>query len=203
MAPGIGWTEILFIILVALVVVKPERLPETVRTVARLWGDARRYLAGLTASLKKELTEIQTLSELQDLKNLKDPLKDLKLLPEDPLGREDPFGVPKDLTDPTALKSLNPPTLPNTRGPQDASSTLEPQNSSPNWEKVYPELSLDAKEATKVTLDSGDGPKVTPTLGEPPINSGDFSQDNEPKELATPSATGESLPPKSKDESFS
>jgi sec-independent protein translocase protein TatB len=71
MAPGIGISEIIFIALLALIVIKPERLPEALTKIARLWRDVTGYIGQLKSALSKELADIQKLSGVKDLK---DPL---------------------------------------------------------------------------------------------------------------------------------
>ncbi|MDR2350176.1 MAG: hypothetical protein LBF41_06075, partial [Deltaproteobacteria bacterium] len=81
MAPGIGISEIIFIVLVALVVIKPERLPGTAAKLVRVWRELTGYVGGIKSALNKELMEIQKLDAIKDLKSLADPAN-----PEDPLG---------------------------------------------------------------------------------------------------------------------
>ncbi|MDR1395243.1 MAG: twin-arginine translocase TatA/TatE family subunit [Deltaproteobacteria bacterium] len=58
---GIGWSEALLVILVAVLVIKPERLPETARFLGKLWREARRYIRTLTWTLEKEVGDLQNL----------------------------------------------------------------------------------------------------------------------------------------------
>lgn len=61
----IGFSELVLIAVVALVVIGPERLPKVARTVGLLFGRLQRYIAGLKADLYQELQleEIKLSSE--------------------------------------------------------------------------------------------------------------------------------------------
>lgn len=61
----LGFTEILVIGVVALVVLGPERLPEVARTAGKLFAQAQRYLTDVKAEFNREthLSEIQKIRE--------------------------------------------------------------------------------------------------------------------------------------------
>lgn len=59
----IGFSELLLIGVVALVVIGPERLPGVARTVGALLGRAQRYFNDIKADVKREL-------QLEDLRKL-------------------------------------------------------------------------------------------------------------------------------------
>lgn len=59
----IGFSELLVIGVVALVVIGPERLPSVARTVGNLLGRAQRYFNDIKADVKREL-------QLEDLRKL-------------------------------------------------------------------------------------------------------------------------------------
>ena len=63
----IGFWEMAFIGVVALIVIGPERLPGVARTVGHWVGKGRRMLNEVKTDIKKEIRE----QDLQDLKNLK------------------------------------------------------------------------------------------------------------------------------------
>ena len=85
----IGFWEMAFIGVIALVVIGPERLPGVART-AGLWvGKARRMVADIKADVKKEMNEY----DLQQVKDLKQEItsasqefKDISDSDSDPLG---------------------------------------------------------------------------------------------------------------------
>jgi len=60
----IGFSELIVIALVALVVIGPERLPRVARTVGALLGRAQRYVNDVKADIEREVN-------LDELKNLK------------------------------------------------------------------------------------------------------------------------------------
>ncbi len=60
----IGFSEILVIAVVALVVIGPERLPKTARTVGLLFGRLQRYVNDVKADISREM-ELDELGRLQ------------------------------------------------------------------------------------------------------------------------------------------
>ncbi len=61
----IGFSEMLVIGVVALVVIGPERLPKVARTAGHLFGRMQRYVNDVKADINREMDA----SELRDLKN--------------------------------------------------------------------------------------------------------------------------------------
>jgi len=59
----IGFSEIVVIAVVALVVIGPERLPKTARTLGHLFGRLQRYVADVKADINREM-------QLEDLRKL-------------------------------------------------------------------------------------------------------------------------------------
>ncbi len=51
----IGFSELVVIMLVALVVIGPERLPKVARTLGHLWGRAQRYVNGVRADIERDM----------------------------------------------------------------------------------------------------------------------------------------------------
>jgi len=64
----IGFTELLVIGLVALVVIGPERLPRVARTLGHLAGRLQRYVADVKADINREV-------ELEELRKMKDSVQ--------------------------------------------------------------------------------------------------------------------------------
>ena len=60
----IGFSEIVVIGVVALVVIGPERLPKTARTVGLLFGRLQRYVSEVKADISREM-ELDELRKLQ------------------------------------------------------------------------------------------------------------------------------------------
>jgi sec-independent protein translocase protein TatB len=61
----IGFSELMVIGVVALVVIGPERLPKVARTAGHLFGRMQRYVSEVKADINREVDA----SELRDLKN--------------------------------------------------------------------------------------------------------------------------------------
>ena len=85
----IGFWEMAFIGVIALVVIGPERLPGAARTVGLWVGKGRRMLAEVQADVKKEI-DAQDLAQVKELKNeltsATRELSDIASVDNDPLG---------------------------------------------------------------------------------------------------------------------
>lgn len=77
----VGWTEILVIAIVALIVFPTKDLPRLLRTVGQLVGKARRMAGDMQAQFSQALREAEREADLADIKNgvqNANPLTDLK-----------------------------------------------------------------------------------------------------------------------------
>jgi sec-independent protein translocase protein TatB len=61
----VGFSELLLIGVVALIVIGPERLPKVARTIGHLVGRAQRYVSDVKTDIQREMD----LGDLNDLKN--------------------------------------------------------------------------------------------------------------------------------------
>lgn len=59
-----SFSELLMIMVVALVVIGPERLPKVARTLGLLWGRAQRYVNGVKADIERDMA----IAELKEMK---------------------------------------------------------------------------------------------------------------------------------------
>jgi sec-independent protein translocase protein TatB len=66
---GIGFSELLLISIVALIVIGPERLPKVARTVGAWVGRLNRYAAQIKADIDREM-------HLDELRNVQQSMKD-------------------------------------------------------------------------------------------------------------------------------
>jgi sec-independent protein translocase protein TatB len=64
----IGFSELLVIGIVALVVIGPEKLPRVARTVGHLAGRLQRYVADVKADINREM-------ELEELRKMRDSMQ--------------------------------------------------------------------------------------------------------------------------------
>ncbi len=71
----IGSTEFLFIIIIAIIVLGPDKLPEALKTTGRLIGKAKRMWRDATADIRKEL-ELEDMKE--EMKKYKEELQKLQ-----------------------------------------------------------------------------------------------------------------------------
>jgi len=65
----IGFSELMVIGLVALIVIGPERLPRVARTMGHLVGRLQRYVSDVKADINREV-------ELEDLKKMRDSVQE-------------------------------------------------------------------------------------------------------------------------------
>lgn len=65
----IGFTELLVVAIVALIVIGPERLPKVARTAGHLFGRMQRYVNDVKADISREM-------ELDELKKLRSTMED-------------------------------------------------------------------------------------------------------------------------------
>lgn len=64
----ISFTELMFIGVVALIVIGPERLPKVAKTVGHLFGRAQRYVNDVKSDIQREV-------ELDELRKMKDEME--------------------------------------------------------------------------------------------------------------------------------
>ena len=65
---GVDFSELIVILVVALIVIGPERLPKVARTLGLLWGRAQRYVNGVKADIAREMS-IEEFRQLQQKMN--------------------------------------------------------------------------------------------------------------------------------------
>ena len=65
----IGFSELMVIALVALIVIGPERLPRVARTLGHLAGQLQRYVADVKADINREV-------ELDELRKMRDSMQE-------------------------------------------------------------------------------------------------------------------------------
>lgn len=82
---GIGPMELIFVLIIALVVLGPERLPQVVREMVKLLAQIREIYTELMGTLTKEFGDMEELKEIQrDLNSLRNPLNLNKMLTKPP-----------------------------------------------------------------------------------------------------------------------
>lgn len=101
---GIGFAEIMFVLLIALMVFGPRRLPEIAAKAGKTVRDLRNMSNGLLAEWQREITVAARLEELENVKK------------EFDLAKEEITGVKQELTDvktsvTDVTKTISPPKL--------------------------------------------------------------------------------------------
>jgi sec-independent protein translocase protein TatB len=74
----IGFSELLLIALVGLIVIGPKRLPEVARTVGQWVAKVRRFVADVKQDIDREMQQ----AELSELRNLKQELEETRRVVE-------------------------------------------------------------------------------------------------------------------------
>ncbi|MBI5429647.1 MAG: twin-arginine translocase subunit TatB [Nitrosomonadales bacterium] len=59
-----SFSELMVVMVVALVVIGPERLPKVARTLGHLWGRAQRYVNGVKADIARDMA-VEEFRQLQ------------------------------------------------------------------------------------------------------------------------------------------
>jgi sec-independent protein translocase protein TatB len=77
----IGFSELMVIAVVALIVIGPERLPKVARTLGHLFGRMQRYVNDVKADISREM-------ELEELKKLQTTIQDAARTFEDSVHKE-------------------------------------------------------------------------------------------------------------------
>jgi sec-independent protein translocase protein TatB len=95
--PGLGWTEILIIAAIAIIVVGPKDLPILMRTIGRFMGKAR----ALAREFQENFEEIAREAELEELRKENEKLRTAAMLPLNSLDALEPGS----LSPPTASGS--------------------------------------------------------------------------------------------------
>jgi Tat protein translocase TatB subunit len=77
---GVGALEALLVMVIALMVVGPQRLPEIARQAGRWYGIARRYTAEMTTDLRGALDELEeeVKADTEDLRSVREIGQDLE-----------------------------------------------------------------------------------------------------------------------------
>jgi sec-independent protein translocase protein TatB len=70
----LGIQELILIFIVALVVFGPDRLPELAKGLGKGLADLKNTLSGVRDQVDSEFKEITSAKEIQELKNIADPL---------------------------------------------------------------------------------------------------------------------------------
>ncbi len=121
---GIGPMELIFVLIIALVVMGPERLPQAAREMAKMMAYIREIYSEIMSTLTKEFGDMEELKEIQrDFNSLREPLNFNKLVnPSSKSPAKTASSTPKGSTaeqvaQPTATAAASPPVLTETSKP--------------------------------------------------------------------------------------
>lgn len=67
---GIGGNELIIIIILAMVVLGPEKVVRSARTVGKLVRDIKSYFTSFTSELKSELDILDEIKEIKEVKDI-------------------------------------------------------------------------------------------------------------------------------------
>jgi sec-independent protein translocase protein TatB len=143
---GIGWSEVLIVILVAVLFVKPERLPETARFLGQTYRKLRRWFYDISHSLEKEVEVLE--EEVASLKKLSKSVQTTPGQKIAELAAESGLLALNGSVDP---KSTAKPSSPDLKAADLMSPSLDPETKA--LAKIYPNL----KDQSQVDELDGDG----------------------------------------------
>ena len=104
----IGFSELVVVGLIALIVLGPKRLPEVARTAGRWMGQLRRFIADVKLDLDREIHS----EELSELRTLKQELDSTRRLMQDTSGELVKGFAEIDSTAAPTIHAPEPPGLP-------------------------------------------------------------------------------------------
>lgn len=130
----IGFSELMIIAVVALIVIGPERLPKVARTVGHLFGRMQRYVSDVKADISREM-------ELDELRKLQGSMQDA--------ARSIEQSVTREISDTEAeLNKLadvsTPGAEPTAPGAEESSLASPEEKTQPSAAKPQLELGLDS-----------------------------------------------------------
>lgn len=67
---GIGGSELIIIIILAMVVLGPEKVVRSARAIGKLIRDIKSYLTSFTSELKSELDILDEIKEIKEIKDV-------------------------------------------------------------------------------------------------------------------------------------
>ena len=103
----IGFSELMVIAVVALIVIGPERLPTVARTLGHLFGRMQRYVNDVKADISREM-ELEELRKLQN--SMQDAARSLEQsVTQEISATESEFQKLADAADPTATPAAEAP----------------------------------------------------------------------------------------------
>lgn len=66
---GIGGNELIIIVILAMIVLGPEKVVRSARAIGKLVRDLKSYFTSLTSELKSELDILDEIKDIKDLKS--------------------------------------------------------------------------------------------------------------------------------------
>ena len=136
----IGFSEIVVIAVVALVVIGPERLPKAARTLGHLFGRLQRYVSDVKADISREM-ELDELRKLQ--REMQGAARDFQQSVTTAASdvQAGVRNVERDLNDAagassTAAATPAPTPVPATRGAEADAGTASRQGALPGFDKI-------------------------------------------------------------------
>ena len=144
----IAFSEILVIGVVALIVIGPERLPKTARTLGHLFGRLQRYVADVKADITREM-ELDELRKLQQQvqsaareieTSVQSAATEMESSVRSVEAQLNEVARMDDLASSTTTAASDPPSLPPPATPVDAAGTTAPPREEPPRQSELPGL---------------------------------------------------------------
>ncbi|HCX32866.1 MAG TPA: twin-arginine translocase subunit TatB [Rhodocyclaceae bacterium] len=133
----IGFSELLAIGLVSLIVIGPERLPKVARTVGALLGRLQRYVSDVKSDINREL-QLDEIRKMQ--RQVEESAREVELTID-----KETSSVGDSLN--SALATADPGRVPGSGGSAPGSEAVEPASAAPGTPQL--ELELDASAGEK------------------------------------------------------
>ena len=181
-------SEFFIILLVALVVMGPQRLPEMARKVGQWTAELRRTAADLRAGLEAEVSDFQEIS-----KELKAPLGDITAVARDTTDAANRVIKPVNPGGPTVQRTSQAAEQPDDAAPGEALAWTGPQpRSGPTPEDAMADLEEIERSGEPIVGEAGEvepgEPRVDPSTADPkhdpvaPVEEGQPADDPVPAE---------------------
>lgn len=121
----IGFSEILMIVVVALIVIGPQKLPKVARTLGHLMGRVQRYVSGIKADITREMSTAEIREFEQKAREQVDSAEEsIKQAAQEINKQINPFPEPSTVTNQSPIKHFSSAVKPPAPSPTPVQQTL-------------------------------------------------------------------------------
>lgn len=141
----IGWTELLVVAMVAILVVGPKDLPRMLRTFGQTVGKLRRMANEFQSTFSDALREAERQADVADIKKTVEEVK--KIDPTGDVKRLNPLNALDEEHDEAGVKTFQTPSPNAGPVPAEPASAAEPVSETPAADAVAPSSDVAASDA--------------------------------------------------------